>query len=128
MLAYADDIHILAPPSVVDEALRALAASVPPPASPPADPQPIDCRSRAIGLVCAPGKTTIYGPSLAHAGIDRERAMAALEPAVLALRDPALSLEAGRHAMLRGDVASRLGAGTQCWALRWATTPSYRIL
>ena len=110
VLAYADDIHILAPPSVVDEALRALAASVPPPASPPADPQPIDCRSRAIGLVCAPGKTTIYGPSLAHAGIDRERAMAALEPAVLTLRDPALSLEAGRHAMLRGDgIAARRG-------------------
>ena len=110
VLAYADDIHILAPPGVVSEALCALSASAPPPPPSPADPQPIDCRSRAIGLVCAPGKTTVYGPSLARAGIDRECAMAALEPAVLALRDPALSLDAGRGAMLRGDgTAARRG-------------------
>ena len=110
VLAYADDIHVLGPPDVVSEALCALSASAPPPAPSLAAPPPIDCRSQAIGLVCAPGKTTVYGPSLAQGGATRERAMAALEPAVHALRDPALSFEDGRRAMLRGDgVAARRG-------------------
>ena len=98
--------------------------------TPPADSQPIDCRSCAIGLVCAPGKTTIYGPSLARAGIERDRAMAALEPAFLTLRDPALSLEAGRHAMLRGDgIAARRGHPVLGAPLGddGFTTASYRI-
>ena len=79
VLAYADDIHVLGPPDVVSEALCALSASAPPPAPSLAAPPPIDCRSQAIGLVCAPGKTTVYGPSLAQGGAIRERAMAALD-------------------------------------------------
>ena len=101
VIAYADDVHILGPPDVVQEALSALIATTPPPPSPPGTRAVPDCRTAPLGLSLAPGKTTVFGPSLASP---------ATRPALIdqfrhitdRLGDPALpSLErAGR--MLRG--------------------------
>ena len=54
MIAYADDVHIVAPPHVVARALSALVAP-----SPPVDPS-LDCRLAPLGLELSPGKTSIF--------------------------------------------------------------------
>ena len=102
VVAYADDVHILAPPAVLASILPQIAGSTPPAVPPhPAPPLP-DPRFLSVGLSLAPGKATFYGPSLAQPGT-RAATSAALWPAVRALADPSVPLDTSMARMLRGD-------------------------
>ena len=105
VVAYADDIHILAPPSVVAEIFPSIAARDPPPPPPaPALPPP-SRRLWSIGLALAPGKGTIYSPSLSDPAC-RPAITATLRCVTDILGDPRLDSDARSLAILRGEGSS----------------------
>lgn len=77
-----------------------------PDGSPPPTPTP-DCRSALLGLYLAPGKTTIYGPSLAD-HTTRPTVEGILSDVVNALGDPSLPPPLRLRHMLRGDGTTAL--------------------
>ena len=108
LIAYADDVHILCPPSVAAEILPLLAS--PDPISPLDSPDFDDCSFISIGLELGPGKQSIYGPSLSDPAT-RKRVTGILRPAIELLGDPRLAtLQEKADALLRGD-GSTVAAG-----------------
>ena len=108
VLAYADDIHILAPPSVIAEVLPFLTSTDERPAPPaPLLPTP-DPRLISTGLHLAPGKGTIYAPHLSNP-LSRACTARTLANVVDSLGDPLHSHEARCAAILRGDGSSVTG-------------------
>ena len=111
VISYADDLHIIAPPSVVSEALLALTATASPTTSPGSTFAPPDCRSSLFGLYLARGKTTIYGPSLSDPAT-RDVVASALADVVQVLGDDSIVDPAERAShMLRGDGTSARRGG-----------------
>ena len=99
LIAYADDVHILCPPSVAAEILPLLAS--PDPISPSDSPDFDDCSFISIGLELGPGKQSIYGPSLSDPAT-RKRVTGILRPAIELLGDPRLAtLQEKADALLR---------------------------
>ena len=87
VIAYADDVHILAPPSVIAAVAPLLAALTPPPADSPSVTPPYDPRFLSAGLSLSLGKCSAFSPSFETPGV-RERAIRTLAPAILALTHP----------------------------------------
>ena len=104
VIAYADDIHILAPPSVIAEVIPCLVAQTDP--SPPAGVlPPASPRLRSAGLVPSPGKASIYSPLLSQPAF-REATAATLRCVTDALGDPSRTPGQRSAALLRGEGSS----------------------
>ena len=118
VISYADDLHIIAPPSVVSEALLTLTDT-----ASPTRPRlafwlvvgtfaPLDCRSSLFGIYLARGKTTIYGPSRSDPAT-HDSVASALADVVQVLGDDSIvdPAERASHMCSTGDGTSARRGG-----------------
>ena len=105
-VAYCDDIHLLAPPHVIEEIIPLMAATEhdppPPPPPPPAVP-PASAALISTGLRLSPGNVSIYSPLLSLPAT-RAAMTTSLRRTIQLLGNPSLPSFASRaSALLRGD-------------------------